>query len=94
MLVAAAGCDLYTIDPPGYPAGAYRLLPVQTDISTLLDVDDEVRRPSMVPCGTTTLPFVARAPIISYTFLITYQIRLLAGNLRATYRSFLRREPS
>ena len=32
---------LYTIDPPGYPPGAYRLLPVQTDLETLLDVDDE-----------------------------------------------------
>ena len=32
---------LYTLDPPGYPAGAYHLLPVHTDLDTLLDVDDE-----------------------------------------------------
>ena len=39
----AAGGQLYTLDPPGYPAGAYRLVPVLTDLPTLLEVEDDVR---------------------------------------------------
>ena len=33
---------LYTLDPPSYPPGAYRLLPIQTDLQTLFDeIDDD-----------------------------------------------------
>jgi len=34
--------DLYTLDPPGHPAGAYLLVPVQTDLCTLLDTEDDI----------------------------------------------------
>ena len=38
----AASGHLYTLDPQGYPAGAYRILPVQMNLSTLLEMDDVV----------------------------------------------------